>query len=215
LETEKNPDIISEALQALGSYGAPETQERLLAALRVDSYRNTVADGSVRGLRRSEDPRVVPAMLEALRERESAYTAEGWAAALETLAHLARTREDKQPVREFVAGFLSHRRERVRLGAIGALGALGDLQAMGPLQEWAEAGAQRPERDAAREALKRLRTTTPVPEEVQTLRQEVQELRDAQQDLAKQIDELRQKATSAPPAEVPLPKPAKKARGAR
>ena len=56
LETEKNPEILSTAIRALGGYAKAEVQEALLKFLNSESYRNELADAAIAALRSQDDP---------------------------------------------------------------------------------------------------------------------------------------------------------------
>jgi len=90
LDQEKNPDILSGAIRALGAYARPEAREKLIGYLNSDSYRNELADAAIGALRAEDDSAFVEPLLKTLAERQSAFTSSGFGRGLGALAYLDR-----------------------------------------------------------------------------------------------------------------------------
>src|SRR5207249_1666327 len=99
LEAERNPDILSAAIRALGGYGKPEVQEALLKFLNSESYRNELADAAIAAMRSQDDPAYLAPLLDSLSKREGEFTSRGFGQGLSALAYLARNEEKKDRVR--------------------------------------------------------------------------------------------------------------------
>ncbi len=201
---EKNPEILAVALEGLGRCPDPDARGILLGRLDSESYRNRVALGAIRGLRRQEDPAAVPAIQDCLARRESDFTSDGMVEGLEALAYLARDEEKKDSVREFLLARVNHPKGKLQLAAIRALGTLGDAKAIPALEAFASAGRETAQREPAERALAEIRGRRRPSEEVQRLRGTVLELEQANRDARRQFEELRQKveALKVPAAET-------------
>jgi len=202
LQTENNPDIQAEALESLGGYPNPEVRETLLKFLNTPSYRNTLAVAAIRAMRAANDPACLDPLMHNLTAQEAAYPSSGLALGLETLATLARDREDRQAgVREFLLGYVNHPRRSVRLGAIRALGTLGDPRAVAVLMKSNLARPGSAEQVAAAGALRRINERSRGAEGFGELRSTVLELQQENHALRKDFKTLEQKfdALTPPP----------------
>lgn len=201
LDKEKNPDIQSVALRALAAYAKPEVRETLLKQLRSESYRNELADAAVSAMRAQENPAYVEPLQEVLRKREAEFASFGFGRALDTLAYLARHEEKKDGVREFLTGFIRHKKKSVQLAAISALGALGDPKAIPALATFTGAAKESPERSAADRAIAALRAAKRPADDLKDLRNEVLDLKKQNQQFQKELEDLKKKFESAGKAE--------------
>jgi aminopeptidase N len=193
LEAEKNPDILSAAIRALGGYAKPEVSAALLKYLNSQSYRNELADAAIAAMRLQDDPAYLGPLLETLAKRESEFTSRGFGQGLSTVAYLARNEEKKDRVREFLAGYVNHKKRAIRLAAMGALGTLGDPKAIAALEKLATAAKESPERTAAEKALADLRAARKPVDDFKNLRSEVLDLQKQNRELRKELDELKKK----------------------
>src|ERR1041385_4614836 len=193
LEAEKNPDILSAAIRALGGYAKPEVSAALLKYLNSQSYRNELADAAIAAMRLQDDPAYLGPLLETLAQRESEFTSRGFGQGLSTVAYLARNEEKKDRVREFLAGYVNHKKRAIRLAAMGALGTLGDPKAIAALEKLATAAKESPERTAAEKALADLRAARKPVDDFKNLRSEVLDLQKQNRELRKELDELKKK----------------------
>lgn len=196
IATEKNPDIVTEALESIGAYARPEVRETLLKYLESDSYRNALAASAVRAMRDQDDPAYIAPLLASLKQREASYGSRGFASTLTTLGYLARKQEDKTAVREFLLGYLNSKRRSVAGAAISALGTLGDPKAIAPLEKLANAPRESRDKATAVRALAELRAADKRPDEVKTYRQEILELQKSTRELRKELDELKKKSAN-------------------
>ena len=204
LEREKNPEIQALAIRGLAGYSKPGVHETLLKFLNSESYRNALADAAIAGMRLQDDPAYVAPLLETLSKSEEAFTSRGFAEGLGTVAYLARNSEKKEKIRDFLTGYVNHKKRNIHLAAITALGTLGDPAAIAVLDTFATAGSESPERTAAGRAEANLRAARQPVDDFKNLRQEVLDLEKANRDLRKELDDLKKKveaveSTSANP----------------
>ena len=197
LKSEKNPDILAEAIRYLGRYRDKDTRRLLIRYLKSESYRNTLADAAISAIHVLDDASYIGPLHKVLRQRESAwggFTSGGFAGALNTLAHISRDQDDKTEVRDFLAGYVNHPKSRIQAGAIRALGTLGDPKAI-PIVEtfsgddpsdWLERSAKR-----ALEVLREKKKL--VPEEIIQLRETVDELKKETKDLKDELEDIKKR----------------------
>ena len=190
---EKNPDIKAIALTSLGAYAKPAVKEQLLKSLNSTSYRNSLADAAINGIRAQDDASYIAPLMEALREKESAFTSGGFARGLDTLAFLARNESKKDAVREFLLSHVNSSKRRVQTSAIAALGTLGDGKAIAALEKFSTAPRESSERAAADKALAVLRDAKKPSADLGAIRGEVMTLQRENRDLRREFDELKKK----------------------
>ena len=190
---EKNPDIRAIALTSLGAYAKPAVKEQLLKALNSTSYRNSLADAAINGMRAQDDAGYIAPLMETLREKESAFTTGGFARGLDTLGFLARNEEKKDTLREFLLSHINSSKKRVQSSAMSALGVLGDGKAIAALEKFAAAPRESPERAAADKALSVLRDLKKPSADLGALRGEVTTLQRENRDLRREFDEMKKK----------------------
>ncbi|MBN2133117.1 MAG: M1 family metallopeptidase, partial [Sedimentisphaerales bacterium] len=195
LATEKNPDIVAEAIRNIGRYHAPQTRQAILQHLRSDSYRNALADAALRAIRTLDDSSFVPEVMETLDKNEARFTSRGFAGGLETLARIARDEDDKTRVREFLLGYVNHPKQTVQRGAISALGTLGDPKAIPVVETFCgNEPYDRTER-CAKSALETLqRKKELVPGEIVELRRMVDDLKKETEKLKEELEDLKKQA---------------------
>jgi aminopeptidase N len=191
LENEKNPAILGADIGALGKYAQPEVRNLLIKFLNSESYRNQLAVAAVDAMRSQDDPAYIAPLLETLRKREAAFRSRGFASGLKTLAYLARNEEKKDTVREFLLGYVNHKRESIQVAAIEALGTLGDPGAIAALQTFANAAKAAPQQAAAEKAVADLRAGRKPVDDFKNLRQEVLDLEKANREQRKELDDLK------------------------
>jgi aminopeptidase N len=193
LDTERNPDIEAQAIEAMGGYAKPEVRTALLKFLNLDSYRNRLADAAIGAIRSQDDSAYLDLLQENLRQHESAYTTFGFMRGLNALAYVARNQEKKDAVREFLIGYVNSPKRNVHLAAMNALGTLGDPKAIAVLHTFASASKDSPERQAAEKAIATLRADRKPVDDFKNLRGEVLDLEKTTRDLRKELDDLKKK----------------------
>lgn len=193
LEREKNPEILARAINALSAYAEPGIPNMLMGFLKTDTYQNALAVAAVQAMRHQDDPSFVAPLIDLIRQRESQLPSFGVARVLGAVGHLARNNEDRKDARELLAEFTGRSNRAVRLGAIRALGTLGDSKAIPVLETFAAANKESPEQKAAAAAISAIRSEKRPSDELKDLRNEVLELKKGDQDLRKQIDDLKRK----------------------
>jgi aminopeptidase N len=207
VKKEKNPDILADALSALGKYPKDEVRPLLLASLDRKSFRNRVASAAIQALRLSPDPALAKPLRDHLAANAADFPTYEYGRALDVLAELSKEagEADREETRRFLLATLDDPREGLRRSAIGALGTLGDPRSLGALRTFAEAGnPDRPETKAAAEAIRKLNGEKPqaaevgdLRREVLTLQEELKQLRERFETLGKQTEATRSATPSA------------------
>ncbi len=213
IESEPNPDLRADTIRALAAYPVATVKETLVGQLDSVSYRQVLADAAIDAIRVQRSPEYLDPLLAALRKRESEFTSGGFGDGLNTLAVLAADLDDRESVREFIVGQVNHPKRAVQLAAIRALGTLGDPEAIGPLQTFAVAANESPQRQAAESAIRQIRERKPQSVEVNTLRNEVLELQKQNRELKAEFDDLKKRLETSKPAATPGEAPKEKKRG--
>lgn len=190
VQREKNPDIVAAALHGLGRYAASDVREILLKQLRSESYQNRVAAAAIDAIRTQEDPAYAGPLMEVLRQRGDALTSYALGRGLETLAYITRHEEDRNKVREFIAGYVNDKRVHVQAGAIRALGELKDPKGLRIVETFVGEDDDDPIRRAARQARDKLGEAQSVPVQLRELRQEVLKLKEYGADLEESVEGL-------------------------
>ena len=197
LAREQNPEVLAAAIRATGRYTGPQTRDVIDKYLRSKSYRNELAGAAIAALRTLDDASYVEELMAALRSSEWQYRSWDFAAALDTLASIARNEEDRTPVRQFLAGYLNDSRQSIQAGAIAALATLGDPKAIPILETFQGREPRDWVEQRAVEAVDKLREKKPlVPEEIVELRKTLDELKEQTNKLKEEIEDLRKKSSA-------------------
>jgi aminopeptidase N len=202
--SEKNPDIVVTALGALSAYLQGEASPVLLAALERESYRHRIAAAAISGLRSRGEESVADPLMEHMRKNEARFTTGDFGRALDSLAYLVRTRDDKgrAGTQQFIAGYLDHPKENLRRAAIGALGTLDDRRSLGALQTFVDAGdPDSPESKSATDAIRKITAAGGQAGEVKDLRRELLELQKELKTVRDGLETVKKQTAPAPPAE--------------
>jgi aminopeptidase N len=199
LKSEKNPDIVATALGALGPLGT-NVRPTLIKYLNTDSWRQQYAETAMTSMRAQNDPYYVGPIREALQQRKNQFGSRTVASALDVLAYLAREQDNKDAVRELIAGYANDTRQNVRLASLGALGTLRDERAVPILERFAAGKKGSSERNTAERAIEMIRANRKGTLEVGDVRREVLELQRQNRDLRREFDALKKKldASAAP-----------------
>ena len=190
---EKNPDIRSQWIRALGANAKPETQNILVPLLNSTSYRNALADAAIAAMRTQDDPIYIEPIREALQRREPDFTTRGFSAGLDALAYLARNEKNKDSVREFILSQVNDKKKGVQLGAISALGTLSDPKAAAVLETFAGTARESDERKAAEKALAAVRSAGKPTDNLKKLRDEILDLKKESRAMKKELEALTKK----------------------
>jgi aminopeptidase N len=193
LESEKNPDILSAALHGVGGYAKPQVQDTLLKFLHSESFRNQLAVAAIGAIRSQDSPDYIAPLRETLASREKDFTSFGFAEGLRALGYLTRNEEKKDVVRDFLLGYVNHKKLTIQLASMNALGALGDPAAIAVLEKFSTATKESPQRTAAERAVAELRAGRKPVDDFKNLRQDVLDLQKASRDLRKELDDLKKK----------------------
>ncbi len=196
LDSERNPAILATALRGLAPY---RQNDVLLKFLKRESYRNQLADAAIAAMRAQDDPSYIAPLRETLAKQEAAFTSYGFAAGLEALAHLARNEKSRDDVREFLTGYLNHKRERLQLAAMRALGVLEDPKAIALLETFASAAKDTPQQKEAEKAIAALRSVNKPADNLKDLRKEILDLQKKFRDQSKEIETLKKRCDANQP----------------
>jgi len=193
LETEKNPEIRGVAIRSLSKYPGEATTKRLRVELDSQSYRNSLASAAIETIRQLDDPAWIGPLQTTLARREAEFPTGSFAASLDVLAYIARNEESRDAVREFLAGYTLHPKRQLRAAALTALGTLRDTKAIPLVASFDGEDKRDPVTHAAADALVKLREANKVPVELSELRGIVTELKQSNDQLRKELDELQGK----------------------
>ena len=202
LQGEKNPAIRGSAIRALAGFGDPGAAGLIRKALGSSSYRHQLADAAVSALRTQDDPAEIETLLGAIRKDAGKFTSRGHGSALRALAYLARNEDDKSTVRRFLIERCAHPTPRVKQAALDALGELGDPKAIATLEKFARGRDGSPERTKAENAIEKLRAGRKPVDDFKNLRQEVDELKKANESLGKELDDLKKRLEATYPGKA-------------
>ena len=191
---EKNPEILAEAITALGTYSGENVEKQLKTWLKTDSFRNRLAEAAIAGMRNQDDADFVEPLRKYLeRNEDKFFSTRSFGRALDTLAFLARHEDDKDDVREFLLSHFNSLKERVQLAAINALGDLGDPKAVAPLRTFLSEPDDSDRYRAADRAIKAIEEGKAADAAVGNLRNEVMELQKENRELQDQFKDLKKR----------------------
>ena len=122
---------------------------------------------------------------------------------MKALAYLARNEKDKSKTRRFLLESLDAPNPRVKLAAIEALGQLGDPMVIASLEKIASGREGSPERQRAEQAVEKLRAGRKPVDDFKNLRQELSDLKKANESLEKKVEELGKRLDSKPYPDSP------------
>lgn len=191
LENEKNPEIKSKAIDALGLWQGAKSRKLLLRYLQSESYHNQLASAAISAIRKQRDATFRAPLMNVLEEREDEFWSRDFRKGLTTLAEISANARNKDDVRRFLTRYLNHPKTRVRGAAMEALGKLGDEKAAAILETYAESDDE-DQKKMAGDALKALHENAAMaPKEVVEMRKELLEMKKSQETMRKQWEELR------------------------
>jgi aminopeptidase N len=194
LRKEKNPAILEVAIRNLGLYQHKSTRRLLLKYLKSMSFRNELATAAIEAIRTLDEPFFIEPLQRVLDEREMDFRSWSFTRGLSTLAHISRNEDDKTKVRNFLAGYVNHPKDRIQAGAIGALGTLGDPKAIPIIETFSNDEPDDNIERSAERALKQLREHKPlVPDEIVRLRETVDEFRKETDKLKNDLDDIKKR----------------------
>lgn len=197
ISDEKNPDILTVALIALGKFPQDAAGETLIASLDRPSYRHRISAAAVDALRIRGDTRVIDVLMDHLEKNTARFTTYDFGSGLNSLATLSRDSDDelRESVRLFIAGHLTHPKEKLRLSAISALGTLEDPRSLGALNTFVDTGnSDAPEFKAAERAIKELNGEKKQSDELKDLRNEVLDLKKKMESINENLETLKKQA---------------------
>ena len=127
-----------------------------------------------------------------------AFMSGGFSDALSALGYLARNEINRDDIRNFIAGFLNHKRERFQVAAIKALGALEDPKAIALLETLARTAKETPQQEEATKAIAALRAVNKPNDNLKDLRDEMLDLQKELRQQGKEIEELKKRVEATP-----------------
>jgi aminopeptidase N len=196
-DTEHNPAILATAIKGLAPYHQPAVREALLRFLNTESHQNRLANAAIAAMRAQDEPAFITPLRESLARREAAFNGFGFDEGLDALAFLARNEKNRDGVREFLAGYLNHKREWFQVGALKALGTLEDPKAISLLQPFASASKETPQQETAEKAIAALRAVNKPSDNLKDLRQEVLDVKKENQRLGRELADLKKKVDAS------------------
>jgi aminopeptidase N len=192
LKNEKNPAILAIAIRNLGRYNDEEAQHILIDYLNCDSYRNRLASAAIDAIHMLDEPLFIEPLQKTLKENEQQFPSRDFSRALDTLAYISRSEEDKTDIRNFLIGYVNHPKQIIQAGAIGALGTLEDPKAIPVVETFSSEEPDDVVERAANSALKELREHKQlVPDEIVQLRETVDKLRNETQTLKDDLEDIK------------------------
>ncbi len=180
--------VQSTALHALGKTRDARAFDVLRAALQGSSWNGVVESGAARGLGELADARALPLLREATQPgKEEALRR----AAIEAIARAGEVHQESRTAAvDAISSCLDDEVFLVQLAAIGAAEELGDARLLPMLDRLSSSAFDgRIRRDAAEAAI-RIREAARVPAQVDTLRSEMDALREDHRKLQEKIEEL-------------------------
>jgi aminopeptidase N len=194
LRNEKNPAILEVAIRNLGLYQHKSTRRLLLKYLESVSFRNELSSASIEAIRMLDEPFFIVPLNRVLAEREMEFRSWSFTRGLNTLAHISRNEDDKTKVRNFLAGYVNHPKDRIQAGAIGALGTLGDPKAIPIIETFSNDEPDDYIERSAERALKQLRQNKQlVPDEIIRLRETVEQFRKETEKIKNDLDDIKKR----------------------
>ena len=194
LRNEKNPAILEAAIRNLGVYQHKSTRRLLLKHLQSVSFHNELAAAAIVAIRILDEPFFIAPLQRVLEERETDFRSWDFTRGLNTLAHISRNEEDKTKVRNFLAGYVNHPKDRIQAGAIEALGNLGDPTAIPIIETFSNDQPDDNIERAAERALKQLRQQKQlVPDEIVQIRETVDEFRKETDKIKNELDDIKKR----------------------
>lgn len=200
LPGERNPEIRAAIVRSWGARAAdPQSVAALHEMVNSQSFGNVVAVAAIAALRAADEGQAVPWILNRLTTAPLDFRTRDYAAALDSLAFLARKQGDREPVRRFLIGCLSHPKEDLRVAAAKALGTLRDPKSIAilePLLMGERNFGNDPLREAANKSLQALQMELTGPVELKNLWDQIQRVQKKTEEMNKEIDRLKKKAES-------------------
>ena len=194
LKNEKNPAILEAAIRNLGLYQHKSTRRLLLKYLQSVSFRNELAAAAIKAINVLDEPFFIAPLQRVLEEREMDFRSWDFTRGLNTLAHISRNEDDKTKVRNFLAGYVNHPKDRIQAGAIEALGNLGDPMAIPIIETFSNDEPDDNIERTAEEALKELRQHKQlIPDEIVQMRETVDEFRKETDKLKNDLDDIKKR----------------------
>jgi aminopeptidase N len=194
LRKETNPAILEVAIRNLGLYQHKGTRRLLLKYLKSVSFRNELASAAIEAIRMLDESFFIEPLQRILEEREMDFRSWNFTRGLDTLARITRNEDDKTKVRNFLAGYVNHPKDRIKAGAIRALGTLGDPKAIPIVETFSDDKPDDNIERAAERTLKELRQQKQlVPDEIVRLRETVDEFRKETDKLKNDLDDIKKR----------------------
>jgi len=189
MQKDRSYYAVAAAATSLGSIRARNAPGELKKALQRDSHREVIRISALAGLAALQDERQLPVILDMSKPGPHQRVR---AAALARAADLAAglAPEQRRPVREAAEEALRDPLYFVRRGAVDALRRLGDASVVGALRAIVEREVEGAVRHEARVAAEELIAGRSREEALKNLREEIESLRQAGQEMKARLDQL-------------------------
>jgi aminopeptidase N len=207
---EKNPLVLAAIIKSWAARpGNDQVSKALRQHLAAATYHNITAAAAITTLRAQDDGTAVPLILERLRKDALNFDGNDYASALDAVAFLAS--DEKHPQRDAVLAFLTTQlnspKEMVRSASAKALGTLRDPRALALLSPLVAVSKPflDPVRDQAEKSVASLQAELAGPQHLKNLWDKVQELQRKTDDMQRELDKAKSKATPEKPADSNVP----------
>ena len=189
MQKDRSYYAVAAAATSLGSIRARNAPGELKKALQRDSHREVIRISALAGLAALQDERQLPVILDMSKPGPHQRVR---AAALARAADLAAglAPEQRRPVREAAEEALRDPLYFVRRGAVDALRRLGDASVVGALRAIVEREVEGAVRHEARVAAEELIAGRSREDALKNLREEIESLRQAGQEMKARLDQL-------------------------
>jgi aminopeptidase N len=183
--------VTAESLRSMGKTRVPVVFERLVEALAISSYEETVRVGAIDGLGELRDDRAIPIVT--ARTAPSEYSSIRTA----SIRALGKLGEGKAAVRDTLERLLDDADFRARQAAIRALAEVGDSRAIPAIERLADRDLEGRIVRASREVVRDLAAGRKWTDELGSLRDSVERMRQEARDLRDRVVTLETRLAQA------------------
>ena len=193
-KSEKNPEILDKVLYGLGRYHDERVRVVMLDYLEATSYHNQLELGAIKAIKLLKDESYVEPLKDVLARREKDFSSYVFSKGLDALGTIANEQDDKSAVRDFIAGYVNHKKKRIATGAVYALGELRDRGAIGIVETFSGDDDSDRMESTAKKALEKIRKHSKlVPEEIVELRKVYDQMKTDADKLKEEVEDMKKR----------------------